>query len=156
MIDQSNRTGTDRRAQSLADINSLVSSRSEALSLYSGLAAHRPFNQNANFSNELKHFCEALIDYTANAHFRLYQHLAENRERRQAVLRVADNLYPKIAQTTDEILDFNERYGDDPQTGLQVRAIEQDLSHLGEILADRIECEDQVIQALRNQRRAEP
>ena len=153
MINQSNRAGTDRRSQSLADIHSLVSSRSETLSLYTGLASHRPFNQNANFTEELKHFCEALIDYTASAHFRLYQHLAENRERRQAVLNVADNLYPKIADTTDEILEFNDRYGDEKNAALQTQAVERDLSHLGEILADRIQCEDQVIDALQDQRR---
>lgn len=154
MNTRAERSGVDRRNQSLADITSLVSSRSETLSLYSGLAEHRPFKDNPNFSEELKHFCEALIDYTANAHFRLYQHLSENKERRARVLEVADAVYPKIAKTTDEILAFNDRYGDELETTEKVSNVEHDLSSLGEVLADRIEFEDQVIDALRYQRRS--
>lgn len=150
---QINRTGKDRRVQSQADINALVSSRSETLSLYTGLATHRPFDENENFEEELRHFCEALIDYTANAHFRLYQHLAENKERRKPVVNVADELYPKISQTTDQILAFNDRYGDDKDLDAKAENLEQDLSSIGEILADRIQYEDRVIAALRNERR---
>lgn len=150
---QINRTGKDRRIQSQADINALVSSRSETLSLYTDLATHRPFSENEHFEEELRHFCEALIDYTANAHFRLYQHLAENKERRVPVVNVADELYPKISQTTDQILAFNDRYGDDKDLAEQADRLEHDLSSIGEILADRIQYEDRVIAALRSERR---
>lgn len=150
---QVNRTGIDRRSQSQTDIKALVASRSETLSLYTELAAHRPFQQNEHFEEELKHFCEALIDYTANAHFRLYQHLAENRERRKPVAAVAEEVYPVIAQTTDKILAFNDRYGDKSNLAEQADEIEQDLSSIGEILADRIQCEDRVIEAMRSERR---
>ncbi|MCP5214374.1 MAG: Rsd/AlgQ family anti-sigma factor [Pseudomonadales bacterium] len=150
---QINRTGVDRRIQSQSDISALVASRSEALSLYTELAAHRPFIQNERFEEELKHFCEALIDYTASAHFRLYQHLAENKERRKPVTNVADDVYPLIAKTTDKILAFNDRYGDEADLRKQADQIEQDLSKIGEILADRIQCEDKVIKAMRSERR---
>lgn len=150
---QVNRTGVDRRSQSLADINALVESRSTALSLYAELATHRPFQQNRQFQEELQHFCEALIDYTANAHFRLYQHLAENKERRKPVAAVAEKVYPLIAKTTDKILAFNDRFSDNVNLNDQVNALEQELSSIGEVLADRIQCEDRVIEALRSERR---
>ena len=150
---ETTRSGLDRRSQSLADVEALVTTRSEALTLYSGLAAHRPFSDNVEFETELKQFCEALIDYTASAHFQLYQHLAENKERRQAMLTVADSAYPKIAETTDYILDFNDSYGDEDSVKKKMGQVEQDLSQLGEILADRIQYEDEVIAALRAQRR---
>jgi len=150
---QVNRTGVDRRIQSLADINALEASRSEALSLYTELAAHRPFQKNERFQEELQHFCEALIDYTASAHFRLYQHLAENRERRKPVAAVAEKLYPLIEETTDKILDFNDRFGNNESLSQAPDQLEQALSGIGEVLADRIQCEDRVIEALRNDRR---
>ncbi len=151
---QVNRTGGDRRQQSQQDINALVSSRSETLSLYAELATHRPFQENANFEEELQHFCEALIDYTANAHFQLYQHMAENKERRKPVVKVADSVYPKIAETTDRILAFNDRYGEHLiSLSKIIESVEHDLSSIGEILADRIQYEDQVIEAMRGERR---
>jgi len=150
---QVDRSGGDRRSQSLADVEALISTRAETLTLYTGLAAHRPFTSNGDFENELKHFCEALIDYTASAHFQLYQHLAENKERRKAMLTIADSTYPKIAETTDYILDFNDSYGDDEDVRKKIDRVEKDLSSLGEILADRIQYEDQVIDALRTERR---
>jgi len=148
-----NRTGADRRSQSLSDISALETSRSEALSLYAELAQHRPFAQNENLQHELRHFCDALIDYTASAHFQLYRHLAENRERRRPVIQVADNVYPRIAETTDRILAFNDLYGDKVLVDEKLQAIESDLSAIGEVLADRIQCEDQVISAMRTERR---
>ena len=151
---QIDRSGADRRSQSLSDVEALVATRSETLTLYSGLAAHRPFSENDEFETELKQFCEALIDYTASAHFQLYQHLAENKERRHAMLTVADGAYPKIAETTDYILDFNDSYGDQDNVRKKIDRVEQDLSMLGEVLADRIQYEDEVIAALRSQRRA--
>lgn len=151
---QVHRKGADRRKQSQSDINALVASRSETLSLYTELATHRPFQKNPNFEHEVHHFCEALIDYTASAHFRLYQHLAENRERRRAVAVVADEVYPQIAKTTDKILAFNDRYGDSHDLVKLAKQLEQDLSQIGEILADRIQCEDRVIQAMRSERRS--
>jgi len=150
---QTSRTGVDRRSQSLSDINALVASRDETLSLYGELAAHRPFSANQNFVEELQHFCEALIDYTANAHFRLYKHLADNLERRKAVQEVANRVYDQIAQTTDKILEFNDRYSEENCSKAIFEQVESDLSSIGEILAERIEYEDQVIAAMRRERR---
>lgn len=142
----------DRRTQSLADIKALVSGRSEVLSLYAGLAEHRPYSENKNFAEELEKFSEALIDYTAGAHFQLYRHLAESTERRKSVLEVADQSYEKIVKTTDQILEFNDRYGDCKELDVHAGHLETDLSLLGEILADRIQYEDQMIGALEGNR----
>lgn len=148
-----NRSGVDRRSQSQTDINALVLARSETLSLYAGLATHRPFLANDKFHQELKCFCDALIDYTAGAHFQLYQHLAENKERRIQVMNVANQVYAKISDTTDQILEFNDRYSDEQDLISKVENVERDLSNIGEILADRIQYEDQVIDAMRSERR---
>lgn len=137
----------ERRKSSHQMINKFVDERTQMLSLYSDLAAQHPFNDKAAISELLEQFCESLIDYTADAHFRLYRHLDEKRERRQNVIAIASEVYPQIVETTQSILDFNDKY-DEADHELTINSLEADLSNLGEKLADRIELEDRVIEAL--------
>ena len=137
----------DRRTNSLQMIQQLVDERTQMLSLYSELAAKHPFVDAESVSDILEQFCQALIDYTADAHFRLYRFIDEKKERRRAVLEVADRVYPKIVTSTQSILDFNDKY-DLEDYSEQLFALENDLSRLGESLADRIELEDKVIDIL--------
>lgn len=137
---------TERRARSLNMIRKLIDSRTEMLTLYSQLARFKPFKNDVDVASLLQEFCQSLIDYTANAHFQLYRYFAENNERRQEILKVADDIYPQIITSTNGILDFNEKYdcgGDCPL----LDGLEVDLSTLGEALADRIELEDRLIAA---------
>ena len=142
----------DRRANSRQMIQQLVNERTQMLSLYSQLAAKQPFNEANTISDLLEQFCQALIDYTADAHFRLYRFIDEKRERRRAVIEVADKVYPKIVSSTQSILDFNDKY-DLEDYSEQLFALGDDLSRLGESLADRIELEDEVINILASNRR---
>lgn len=137
----------DRRANSQQMIEQLVYERTQMLSLYSQLAAKQPFSELNTVSNLLEQFCQALIDYTADAHFRLYRFIDEKRERRRAIIEVADEVYPKIVESTQSILDFNDKY-DLEDYSEQLFALGNDLSLLGESLADRIELEDKVIDIL--------
>lgn len=139
---------TDRRANSHGMIDELVNVRAQMLTLYGELAAQQPFENNESVSELLEQFCQSLIDYTADSHFRLYRFIDERKERRRAVVDVADQVYPKIVSTTQTILDFNDKY-DVAETQDLFAALESDLSMLGENLADRIELEDEVIKVMR-------
>ena len=139
--------GVDRRQKSREKLEALVTSRTATLSLLTDLAGRRPFAPEPAMEKALREFCEALIDYTASAHFQLYRYLADNRERRQSVLAVADELYPKIVETTDQILRFNDKY-ESMSIDNSVKFLAMDLSNLGECIADRIQFEDQVIRAM--------
>ena len=138
----------ERRARSHADINHLVDSRNETLTILSDLAAKQPFAAAVHDTQVLlQHFCESLIDYTASAHFQLYRHIDEDKERRAPVQKIAGEIYPRIADITQAILDFNDKYDcEDHCTNLD--ALADDLSKLGELLADRIELEDQLIDVM--------
>jgi len=142
----------DRRNLGQARMAALIQSRSQTLSLYADLAAHRPFNKTPQLVSELHRFCQALIDYTASAHFQLHHKLAESNEQRSPVIEAARDLYPAIAQSTDVILAFNDDFGEDRDQDYSL--LEQRLSDLGEVLATRIEHEDQMMTALRHDRRA--
>jgi len=137
----------ERRTSSHQMIAKFVEERTRMLSLYSDLAAKHPYDDADSVTDLLTQFCEALIDYTADAHFRLYRYIDDRRERRGNVREVASQVYPVIIDTTQDILDFNDKY-DAFDHKIHVDKLETDLSMLGEKLADRIELEDRVIEAL--------
>ena len=139
--------GVDRRQRSRDKLDALVSSRTATLALLTELASRQPFNPEPSVENALRSFCEALIDYTASAHFQLYRFLADNRERRTSVLSVADDHYPKIVETTDQILRFNDKY-ESMSLDNSVEFLAVDLSNLAECIAERIQLEDDVINAM--------
>ena len=141
--------GIDRPSNAAENLDVLVSSRTATLSLLAELATRQPFHPEPSMEKALRAFCEALIDYTASAHFQLYRYLSDNRERRSSVLSIADKLYPVIVETTDVILRFNDKY-ESMSFDNSVEFLAVDLSNLGECLADRIQSEDQVIVAMRS------
>ena len=151
MSEHINRQPIDRREQGQSRMAALIQSRSQTLSLYADLAAHRPFNKTPQLISELHRFCQALIDYTASAHFQLYHKIAEGQEQRSPVADAARDLYPGIAQSTDVILAFNDDFGEDLEQTYD--DLEARLSELGEVLANRIELEDQMMMAIRHDRR---
>lgn len=137
----------ERREKSQSSIRKLVSCRTDALSLLGQLAAQQPLTEDDMDTRDLlAEFCETLIDYTATAHFQMYRYIDEKKERRQAVLDVAGSIYPQILKSTRTILDFNDKYDNDERWDME--ALVSDLSGLGEILADRIELEDQLVNVL--------
>lgn len=138
----------ERRVHSHHAIDELVASRTDMLTLYSQLADHQPFVDDREIPVLFKKFCEVLVDYTANAHFHLYKYIAENNERRRAVQEIANVTYPRITETTQSIVNFNDKYDDDLDN-ISLESLKDDLSTLGEILADRIELEDKVVQAIK-------
>lgn len=142
----------ERRARSHHEINDLVECRTDALSLYTELASQQPFKPEQETQRLLQSFCESLIDYTASAHFQLYRHIDEDRERRQPVLDIADKIYPTISEITQSILDFNDKYDCEDHCG-DFNNLAEDLSSIGEKLADRIELEDRLIEVLSAPRR---
>ena len=145
----------ERRSQSHRAIQKLVDHRTQMLSLYGELAAHRPYTGSENseyISNLVQRFCQALIDYTADAHFRLYRFVDNNKERRATVSSIAEKVYPQIEDSTQMILDFNDKYDTD-DSDRDLSKLESDLSILGEKLADRIEQEDLLVDVLSSGRR---
>ena len=137
----------ERRSSSHKLIRRFVSERTELLSLFNELASKHPYHDTESVSELLEQFCQSLIDYTADAHFRLYHYIDERKERRRNVTEAAEKVYPQIVEITQIILDFNDKY-DSSEHDIVVNELERDLSQLGEKLADRIELEDSIISAL--------
>jgi regulator of sigma D len=63
------------------------------------------------------------------------------------VKKMASTVYPVISKTTEQFVDFNDKYdGADDQESLT--NLHTDLSLIGESIADRIESEDQLLQVM--------
>lgn len=138
---------TERRAASINKLKTLLDTRTQTLVLFSQLAGMRPYKPSHDLHLLLQEFCETLIDYTASAHFQLYRFIEEGTERRANIQEVAHRVYPKISESTEAILDFNENY-ETEHNNQDLSSLDRDLSSLGEVLAERITCEDEVIAAL--------
>ena len=141
----------ERRVDSHSHLHTLLETRKESLSLFNQLAEMRPFTPDRESQMLLQEFCEAIVDYTASAHFQLYRFIADGTERRSDVSELAAKVYPQIADVTKVILAFNEKY-DDSDHSNDLADLADDLSQLGEVLADRILLEDQLINLLMSKR----
>lgn len=103
-----------------------------------------------NTPQRLQRTCQVLVDYVSAGHFEIYQKLLEE-GREQAGkegLKRARELYQGIDATTEDILDFNDKY----QETDDLETLGADLSRLGEILATRFEAEDRMIEILHGTR----
>ncbi len=93
-------------------------------------------------TENLQQFCQTLMDYISNGHFKMFEKLAEFYHASQPHFQELDAaLLNKILQTTDHALDFNEKYTDPKD----LSALLSDLSPLGESLANRMDWEDEYI-----------
>jgi len=138
---------TERRSHSSDLVAKLINERTEMLATFCRLAGIEPYTVNKPVQKLLQEFCQILVDYVAAGHFALYERIVEGKERRQEVAELAGQIYPRIADTTDTALDFNDKYDcEDHCTMLE--ELGSDLSHLGEELAVRIELEDRLLSAM--------
>ena len=140
----------ERRAGSRNLVDKLTAARAEVLTLFCKVAGLEPFkdNQATKHSPEvLQEFCQLLVDYIAAGHFSLYERIVNGVERRRNIAKLAEGLYPRIAQTTEAALAFNDKYDTEEQRD-EAPDLGQDLSHLGEQLELRMQLEDQLLKAL--------
>lgn len=143
----------DRRGRIEQTIDSLLSERQQVLVVYGQLIGldkeTAPSHESKYDTQLLRAFCQVLVDYIALGHFEVYQRIIGGDERRQVVLDTAREVYPAIAESTDLLVDFNDKY-DDYEADSDQQGLLQDLSALGEVLAIRTELEDRILIALKS------
>jgi len=123
-----------------------LAERQKLLSLLCDLSAVvKEGSHRAGVRERLDRFCEILVDYVSAGHFEIYCELLEEGERFGAKrCREATALYARIVPTTAVALDFNDHYFN----GGSGRALVEDLSRLGQVLASRFDWEDALIRRL--------
>lgn len=95
---------------------------------------------------KLREMCQILVDYVSAGHFEIYDQLMkEGREfEDDDALKEAGSLFTVVDSTTEQILDFNDKYLETDD----LTALDKDLSALGETLEVRFTAEDRMIAVL--------
>ena len=138
---------SDRRVRTREMVDKWLAERQEMWVLYCQLAGLEPYTPDRSNKKQLRRFCQILMDYIAFGHFEVYNRISQGDERRSEVLKVAEEVYPRIAEVAELSVAFNDKY-DSNDHGQPQEQLDEDLSLLGAELASRIELEDRVVSAL--------
>lgn len=98
----------------------------------------------------LQRFCELLLDYVSAGHFEIYEQLMNEGEAfgNQRGLELARQIYPRIEASTGVAVAFNDRC--DKGDCLENPDLPDELKRLGQLLHERFELEDCLIEVLHN------
>ncbi len=147
----SNVSESERRARTKKEIKHLITERNSVLSQYYSLAKQtEDINHDLTTTREqLEEFCQDLVDYMAIGHFEIYRRIEDGSERRDDILKLADKIMPRINDTTQIAIAFNDIFDDTSNMKDEAFAqLPNYLSKLGQELATRIDLEDQFINTL--------
>ena len=134
----------ERRNGTRTLIDKMLTERQKMLVLFERVAGVEPYADEMPNDELLQEFSQILVDYIASGHFGLYERISEGKERRRGIVKLAEELYPRIANTTQAAIEFNDVY--EKANGESIgENLSTMLSKLGEELAVRIELEDQLI-----------
>jgi len=134
----------ERRSGTRTLIDKMLTERQRMLVLFERVAGVEPYADEMPNDELLQEFSQILVDYIASGHFGLYERISEGKERRRGIVKLAEELYPRIANTTQVAIEFNDVY--EKANGNSISDnLSNMLSKLGEELAVRIELEDQLI-----------
>ena len=146
---------SDRKQQFEAVENLLtrwLKERREVLGKYTEIAVALDVHLNGEkLQQRQKGLCELLVDYVSAGHFEVFHELIDEAESfADGSDALAGKLMPAIADTTEVIMAYEEKYSS--AQGRQDK-LKRDLSALGEVLESRFVLEDQLIAGLHNRHR---
>ncbi|TWI57508.1 regulator of sigma D [Pseudomonas duriflava] len=130
-------------------IDRWLQERQELVSAYQALSLE-PTLTPITDPKRLEHLCDLLVDYVSAGHFEIYEQLM-NEARAfddQRGLDFAETLYPRLQALTDQALNFNDRC-DNGECHDPARLMVE-LKQLGQLLSERFELEDCLIEVLHN------
>ncbi len=97
---------------------------------------------------ELQHFCQHLVDYISEGHFKIYEMVMDKwKSTGFSPTDEINQTYGQIVLTTDPLLNFTDKYAEvAPEEALE--SFDGELSLIGEIIETRFEREDYLIQLI--------
>lgn len=132
-------------------IDRWLKERQELLVHYCDLSGSDASANAEMLAGKFVRLCEILVDYVSAGHFEVYEQLIrEAKEFDDGGLELAAKVYPKLAETTEVALNFNDRLDGAQLSEAQVGVLFDELSKLGETLESRFEIEDFLIEQLHN------
>ncbi len=107
-------------------------------------------DRDATARQALQRFCEYLVDYVSAGHFEIYEQLLAEAEAfgDDRAIELAKQIYPRIETITKVALGFNDRCEKGDCLGSP--GLADELKQLGQLLHERFELEDCLIEVLHN------
>lgn len=98
-----------------------------------------------------KAFCQVLVDYVSTGHFEIYEQLYEEAKafNDKRGLELADQIYPRIEVITQAALKLHDRCNGIAHRP-DCKKLDQEFRKLGDLLDERFELEDCLIEILHN------
>lgn len=99
---------------------------------------------------KISEFCNLLIDYMSQGHFDIYPRIVQIMETVSGKrLSVAQKIIPRLHNTTEALLTFDDKYGSDSdEEERDLKNFKKDLGRLGETLEIRFTLEDRLVVVL--------
>jgi len=131
-------------------IDKWLNERQELLVLYVAIQGLKPFSSRETpVSVKIQAFCQVLMDYCSAGHFEVYEQLIKEAEEfNDGSIELANKHYPRLEFITSECVAFNDAYQTAENCIEKIADLSKDLSALGELLEERFEIEDSLIEAL--------
>lgn len=143
------------KAERWSSVNSIVErwlvNRQDLIVQYCAISGIYSLQPKADMAVErLQLFCELLVDYVSAGHFEVYYELIrEAEEFNDGSAELAKALLPRLNDSTQEALDFNDLYAN-IDDNMSLNSLNRHLSNLGEVLETRFEIEDELIEVMHN------
>ena len=122
-------------------VDNWLLARQSLLVSYCHLAGLDQQGESLPEANDIANFCENLMDYLSAGHFGVFNMLVDDEAEGKAL---KQRLYPKLTQTTDSALQFNDKFAE-ALTIEQAAVFDSELANIGETLEERFALEDQLI-----------
>jgi len=137
-------TSGEHRLQTHKLAHELLEKRSQLWTLREQLVKLQPYTHGQALEPLVRRFCQELIDYISLEHFGIFHHLLNGGDRGGRMVGLAEEIYPRLAETTGGALDFNDKCEAFSPEELR-RELPGELAVLGDGLALRVELEDRLI-----------
>ncbi len=131
-------------------IDQWLGHRRNLLVSYCKLAGCAPYQSKSCLPNlpQVNQFCALIVDYVSEGHFDVYSHMVSACEQHGQQSRdLVSKLLPQIHKTTDDILDFSDKYAE-AEDDTVLFSLDKDLANLIHALETRFGFEDQLLEIL--------
>lgn len=130
-------------------IDSWLTERQHLISLFCKLSTHLNSSNHAKLISEIQSFCQIMVDYVSAGHFEVYgQLLEEGNMFDDGGPDLAKDLLLRIEATTEVALNFNDKFDTEDHCSEFIDGLTGELSIIGELLEERFELEDQLVDIL--------
>ena len=126
-----------------------LNERQDLILLYVAIDGLRQFTPKGTpIGVKVQAFCQVLMDYVSAGHFEVYDRLiTAAKDSDLGTNKTLLKLLSGIQRSTDMAVTFNEIYDSNEHCEEELMSLPEDLSKLGELLAERFDLEDQLLDA---------